>query len=100
MPGAVATATTANTSATPPIPSTVGQNCRNLDAAVMLLVLAFVTSWEPAHPFPGMFSAPPGPCSFGGNPSALAVSLRLRLSVQSGQALRTVPRVCQLQRVA
>src|SRR5215510_11064046 len=47
MPGAVATATTANTSATPPILSKVGQNRRILDAAVMLLVLAFVTSCNP-----------------------------------------------------
>src|SRR5215469_3761690 len=48
MPGAVANATTANTSATSPIPSRVGQDRRILNVAVTLFVLAFLTSWN-AH---------------------------------------------------
>jgi hypothetical protein len=91
MPGAVATATTANTSATPPISSRVGQNCRILDAAVTLLVLAFVTSWNPRTLLPTR-SSPLAAMLVRGP----AVGSALRLSVQSRQALRTVHRDRQL----
>src|SRR5215831_17374431 len=99
MPGAVATATTANTSTTPPIPSRVGQKCRILDAAVTLLVLVFVTSWNPRsycrhilRPRRAMVvrqkSASPSPSA-----------QRLRLSEQSQQSPPTVLRDRQLQRI-
>src|SRR5215468_5657504 len=99
MPGAVATATTANTSTTPPIPSRVGQNCRILDAAVTLLVLAFVTSCNPRPLL--LPRSPPAP----GHARSREIrhpwpsAQHLRLSEQSQQAPPTVLRDRQLQRI-
>jgi hypothetical protein len=96
MPGAVAIATTANTSATPPIPSRVGQNCRILDAAVTLFVLAFVTSCTPRPLL--LPRSPPAP----GHARSTEIrqprpsARRLRLSEQSQQAPPTVARDRQL----
>src|SRR5215470_1582575 len=86
MPGAVATATTANTSATPPIPSRVGQNCRIFDA-VTLLLLAFVTSCNPC-PYYCHVLQPRRAMLVRQNPPALAVSSALRLSEKCQQAAR------------
>src|SRR5215813_11662234 len=92
MPGAVATATTANTSATPPIPSRVGQNCRILNAAVTLLLLALVTSCNPCPLL--LPRSPPAP----GHARSTEIrqpwpsAQRLRLSEQSQQAAPTVAR--------
>src|SRR5215470_9931676 len=99
MPGAVATPTTANASATPPIPSRVGQNCRILDAAVTLLVLAFVTSCNP-RPLLLPRSAPAPGCARSTEICQPWPSVqRLRLSEQSQQAPPTVARDRQLQRI-
>ena len=70
----MATATIANTSATPPIPSRIGQNRRILDAAVTLLVLAVRDTEESVPLLPPQFSMCPGSCSFDRNPPAPAAS--------------------------
>src|SRR6516225_2021225 len=100
MPGTVATATTANTSATPPIPSRVGRSCRILDAAVTLLVLAFVTSCNPRPPIAATFSTRAGSCSFDRIRRPWPLAQRLRLSEQTQRALPTVARDRQLSEFA
>src|SRR5215831_7519283 len=81
MPGAVATATTANTSATPPIPSRVGQNCRILDAAVTLLDLAFESSNSRPSLLPNSPSSGPG---HAGSTETIQPRVLIRHSPDSG----------------
>src|SRR6516164_2295466 len=99
MPGTVATATTANTSATPPISSRVGQNCRILDAAVTLLVLAFVTSCNPRPLLQPRSPPAPGHARSTEIRQPWPSSRRRRLSEQAQEAPPTGLRDRQLQRI-
>src|SRR6516162_7009636 len=99
MPGAVAIATTANTSAPSPIPNRVGQNCRILDAAVTLLVLTFLTSWIPRTLLPTRSPPAPGHARSTEMRQPWPPAQRLRLRAVPANTLPIVRRDRQLQRI-